>query len=140
MIRKKFCKQCGKRFEDDTNSFHCPSCTKLNEERCKKPIVEYKSQPGNITFSVKKSWSDKETETVETKLLGLCERDKKDGHMAIRINLFNFDKLKPDVYIDIINTVSHESLHVAIALSSDWNTSKMADNGLLKKLESEGYL
>jgi len=71
--------------------------------------------------------------------MGNCERDKKDSyHYSVTINLFNFTQENP--IDDIIKSISHEYLHVSIALASDWETSKKADSNLLKRLEREGYL
>jgi len=140
---KKFC-NCGSKFFVDGTNFNetkCPSCKSLNEARCKKPIVECKPKRDEIHFSFYPTYT---TQTLEkhSDLIykGLCSIDRKDNHLAVTINLFNFDKADKEVYKDIINSINHEYLHVAIVFASDFETSGKADNGLMKKLTEEGYI
>jgi len=140
-MTKKFCKTCGKKFEDDTNLFHCPSCKAFNEARCKKPIAEYRNSANEIHFSFYPTYTTQCLEKHSDSIYkGLCSIDKKDNHLSVTINLFNFDKADNEVYKDIINSINHEYLHVAIVFASDFETSRKADNKLMKQLTEDGYL
>lgn len=141
MVRK-YCKTCGKKFEDDTNLFQCPDCRKWNDYVCNHPIQEKRNEPGNIHFAFSESWlSKKARELLDSSYYGSFQIDKKDKtHYAIFIHLYNFDIQDKELCKKICSVISHEFLHLAIYLSTDLETSKKADDWLIKKLEKDGYL
>jgi hypothetical protein len=138
---KKFC-SCGKKFLTDSSENKCPDCKKFNEARCSKPIVERRPQPDEIHIAFYPTYSTKIIEKYnDVSLRGFCTVDEKTNQISVTINLFNFDKADKEVYKDIVQTINHEYLHVAITLASDSETSHKADSSnLLKRLMGEGYL
>ena len=134
MPRKRRCNLCHKAFSSD-DSVTCPDCESYNAFRCGKLIPERQNKPGEIHFSFSPSDIDKLITDPGDELMAKCEHNEKN-EITVTINLYNHKDYKT-----IVRSINHEFLHVAIALSSDWKTSKLADtSGLMIKLTEGGCL
>ncbi|MBE3095089.1 MAG: hypothetical protein IMZ52_08665 [Actinobacteria bacterium] len=143
MPRKKFCK-CGKRVEEGNSTFRCNSCTAYDNELCSKPRPTMKQPHDDINFIFQSWLNDKCAELLKFKMLGAVRIDKKDKkHVAVVIYLSaSENKLNESLMIKALcQVISHEMLHKAVYLNDyNFNDSKSMDDGLMSRLEKEGFL
>ena len=131
---KKICKQCGKRFEDGTHSFHCPICRKFNSARCETSKPKQIPMPGEIHFHVIPSYTTiaEELKFDDNKVLnGFCVLKKKDNTSAVHVNLFNCNSIR-----QIIDVIIHEFFfHKVLFDIGEIEAGEKGDCELMKKLE-----
>lgn len=139
---KKVCKICGNRFNDETHEFICESCRNFKDYKVQHPNQNRKNQPEEIHFAFYRSWTIGVLENHEKyKVIGTMEQDSKNpNHYSITINLYNYNILDKDVLKKICTTIQHEYLHKMITEAANKEASKKADDGLLRKLEEDGYI